>query len=175
MSAAHWHLILNHIPVVTLGLSLLMLAVALVTKHRTLQQVSVCLIVFGALMTVPVYLTGEPAEEHVEHLAGASEALIDQHEDAAEVALVAIGILGVAALGALVGFRRGATLPTWGMVALLFLTMSVGGIMAWTANLGGQIGHAEIRTTSTAEASAEPSIFYRQERRGHSRQHYDDD
>jgi hypothetical protein len=36
MSGAHWHLILNHVPVVTLGLNLLMLAVALVTKHRTL-------------------------------------------------------------------------------------------------------------------------------------------
>ena len=34
MSGAHWHLILNHIPVVTLDLSLLMLVVAAVIKHR---------------------------------------------------------------------------------------------------------------------------------------------
>lgn len=175
MSGAHWHLILNHIPVVTLGLSLLMLAVALVNKNRTLQQVSVSLIVFSALMTIPVYLTGEPAEKQIEHLAGVSEALIKQHEEAAEVALIAIGILGVVALGAMVGFRRAATLPTWGMVVLLLLTMSVGGTMAWTANLGGQIRHPEIRAASMAKASADTASFDRQEGQSRGRQHDKDD
>jgi uncharacterized membrane protein len=175
ISGAHWHLILNHIPVVMLGLSLLMLAVALVTKHRTLQQVSVSLIVFSALMTLPVYLSGEPAEEQIEHLAGVSEALIKQHEEAAEVALIATGIMGVIGLVAMVGFRRAATLPTWAMVVLLLMTLSVGGTMAWTATLGGQIRHPEIRATSTADAASEPRPLDRQERYRSSRDHEDKD
>ena len=40
-----------------------------------------------AVLTIPVFLTGEETEESVEHLAGVSHDLIEEHEELAEKAI----------------------------------------------------------------------------------------
>ncbi len=52
--------------------------------------------VLAALFIIPVYLTGEPAEDGIVGLPGVSKALIEQHAEAAELALG--GLPGVGAL-----------------------------------------------------------------------------
>lgn len=54
-----------------------------------------------AAAAVPTYLTGEPAEEAVEHLPGVVKDLIEIHEERALIALIVAtfgGILGLASL-----------------------------------------------------------------------------
>ncbi len=53
--------------------------------------------VFLALVTVPVYLSGEPAEEIVEDLAGVPHAFIEEHEEIAKVTLIATEVIGALA------------------------------------------------------------------------------
>ncbi len=149
MNGAHLHLVLTHIPIVGIGFGIVLLAVALLKKSRELQQVSFGMLVLLALLTLPVYFTGEPAEELVEELPGISEGTIERHAEAAEVALVAAIILGATAAGAFLFSWRAKPLPQVVSLSVLLLALGVGGALAWTANLGGQIRHTEIRTLTT--------------------------
>ena len=89
-----------------------------------------------------------PAEETVEHLAGVSEAIIEQHEGAALTALIGATLLGAVSLGGLLAFRRSKTVAKTLVTVALFGSLVVSGLMAWTANLGGQIRHSEIRAAA---------------------------
>jgi hypothetical protein len=61
-------------------------------KHRVLFSLGV--FVFTALLALPVYFIGEPAEEVVEHLPGVAKSLIEKHENAALFALLMAGGAG---------------------------------------------------------------------------------
>jgi hypothetical protein len=63
-------------------------------KSTELKKTALGVFVLAALMTIPVDLTGEPAEEGIEGLPGVSETIIEQHEEAAGVAFASIGVLG---------------------------------------------------------------------------------
>ena len=153
MNQAHIHLLLNHIPLVVAGVAALLLAVALVRKSAELKRVSFGLFVLAALITIPVYLTGEPAEEIVENLPGVSGPIVEQHERSALFSLIAIEVLGVVSLFGLFIYRRAAELPKVFAVATLGLSIVAGGLTAWTANLGGQIKHPEIRSGALASST----------------------
>ncbi len=143
MNYAHLHLILNHIPVLGTIFGLLILAFGFIRKSDEVKQTALGIFILSALMTIPVYLTGEPAEEIVENLAGVSEAIIDQHEDWAYYALILMEITGALALLNLIFFHRSFA-KKFLVVTTLSSIIAVGSII-WTANLGGQIRHSEIR------------------------------
>jgi len=145
MSWAHIHLALNHVPVIGLLIALLLLAVATLRRSAELTRVSYALLVLLAATTVVVYLTGEPAEELVENLPGFSEALVEEHEEVALIATIGMGVLGLVALVGLIRFRPPWIAPAWYGRGVLLLALLMGGVMVWTANLGGQIRHSEIR------------------------------
>jgi len=138
--------VLNHFPIIGTVLGVFFLAVALVKHSRELQRVSLSFFILLAVLALPVYFTGAPAAERVEELPGVSEAFIERHEEAALIALVGVELLGILAIGGLVLSRRRNPIPTWLAIAVLLLSIAVGGWMAWTANLGGQIRHTEIRS-----------------------------
>ena len=144
MTFAHLHLLLNHVPVIGVVLGAVLFGAALVRRDSTLVKTTLSLFVALAVVSLVVYLTGGQAEELVENLPGVSESIIETHEDAALVASIAMGILGTASLGALLVFRKRA-LPGWLTAASFAGALAVAGLMGWTANLGGQIRHTEIR------------------------------
>jgi uncharacterized membrane protein len=164
MSWAHLHLALNHVPVIGIVLAILLLGAAVVRRNQELTRVSYWLVLSLAIVTLAVYLTGEPAEELVEDLAGVSEPLIESHEEAALIATVGMSLLGLVAA---VGLRRrqsDAHRSAWFPMMMLILSVSVGALMAWTANLGGQIRHSEIR--SAAAAVVQGSVEAAEEAKG---------
>lgn len=155
MSPAHLHLLLNHVPVLgTIG-AILLLGYALLRRSQDLTRVALGSMVLVALAGVVVYLTGEPAEEAVEHLAGVSEPAIESHEEAALIATILLGAVGAVALGGLVAFRRRATgIPRGFAVFALALSLAPAVAMGYTANIGGQIRHSEIRSEPAAMGQA---------------------
>ena len=150
MSWAHIHLALSHVPVIGLLIVLLLLAVARVRRSTELTRVSYALLVLLAASAVVVYLTGEPAEELVETLPGVSEAIVEEHEEVALIATIGMVILGLVALVGLIRFRAPRIAPAWYGRGVLLLALLMGGVMVWTANLGGQIRHSEIRANGGA-------------------------
>jgi uncharacterized membrane protein len=155
MNWAHIHLLLNHLPLVGTIFGVLLLLLALLRKSEELKRVSLGIFVLTALLALPVYFTGEPAEKVVEYLPGVEEPLIERHENTALFALLMAGGAGVVALAGLILFRRAEKLPGWIVAATLVLSLATSGLMGWTANLGGQIRHTEVRDGFTAPAETE--------------------
>ena len=157
MNGAHLHLLMNHIPVLGTFFGLALLAFAAWKRSDELRKAAFGTLVIAALAGVATYLTGEPAEDGVKGLPGISTALIEHHEEAAGIALGGAIALGVLALGGLIWFRGGQPIKNGFSTLALAAAILVTGLMAWTANLGGQIRHSEIRsgaapmTTSSGE------------------------
>ena len=143
MNAAHLHLLLNHVPVLGAVGLLTLFSIALVRRDSSLARLTLALSVPLAMVSIAVFLTGEPAEEIIEDVAGAVESAIEPHEEAARLATIAFGIFGTAALAALIAFRR-RTLPRWVTGTAVAGTLALSGLMGWTASLGGRIRHTEI-------------------------------
>jgi hypothetical protein len=155
VNAVHLHLVLNHVPVIGAAIGVVLLAIAFGRRSDDLARTTLGLFVVLAATAGVVFLTGEPAEESVERLAGTSESLVEAHERAALGATVLMGIAGAAALAALVAFRR-SSLPRSVVSAGLLIALTVSGAMAWTANLGGRIRHPEIREGTAGQATDGP-------------------
>lgn len=150
MSFGHLHLVLNHLPVIGIPLALLFLGYGTLGRNPGAQRFSLFVLLVVAAIAVPAFLTGEPAEELAEHLPGVGEAQIEPHEDAAKASLLLCLATGLAAAGTLWAGRKrhdmGALVAVTAVLALL-ATASLG----YTANLGGQIRHTELREKMPAE------------------------
>ena len=121
MSSIHLHLLLNHVPVIGTVLGVLLLAVAVARRSDELGRIALWLFALLAGTSVLVFLTGEPAEELVEKLPGFSEALTERHEEAALVATVVVGLVGLFSLAVLAIFRK-RPLARWATPVALVLS-----------------------------------------------------
>jgi uncharacterized membrane protein len=145
MSIVHLHLLLNHVPVIGAMFAVLLLAFALLRNSNDLTKSAFVIFSLLGAVAVVVFLTGGSAEETVEKLPGFSESLTERHEDVALVATILMAAFGVLTLLALWVYRR-RVLPRGIAVTGLIVAIGVSGVMGYTANLGGQIRHTEIRS-----------------------------
>lgn len=144
MDAVHLHLLLTHVPVLATFFSLAILVWAMFSKHPEHYKIAFAGFIVAGVFAVIAFLTGEGAEEIAETIAGVSESAMERHEDVASVALwmtIALGIFGIAGLVwnkfEMKGFRPFVwTIFLYGLITA--------GVLAYTANLGGQIRHTEI-------------------------------
>ena len=146
MSAAHVHLLLNHIPILGSIFGLLVLCYGMLRKSNEIKKTSLGVLVITALLTIPVYLTGDGAAEIVGSLPGVSAAIIQQHDKAATITIVAIEILGAVSLLSLgLSWRSRRELKSWMTLGVFVLALISSGLGAWTGSIGGQIRHTEVR------------------------------
>ena len=176
MSGTHLHLMLTHIPILGIVFGLGLFLFALMKKSIELKKICLGIFVLSAIAAIPVYFTGESAEERVEDLAGVSESIIERHEESAQLALAIVEGLGLVALGGLLRFRYATSIPTVYTVAVICLALSASGVIGWTANLGGQIRHTEIRTEAgTVAADAETEHDGRENNHEHEEEGEEED
>lgn len=145
MNTAHWHLMLNHFPMVGIIIGMLILVAGyLLKKNSVVKQVALGVFVFAALAAIPAYFTGEGAEEAVEHVAGISENTIEEHEDMGKTFAILSGVLGVFALLTLIADRKGhkASGVLYAIVFSLAVITSIYAKQLGTS--GGEIRHPEI-------------------------------
>lgn len=152
MNLAHIHLILNHIPIIGIPVALAFLVYGIYANNRPSQRFALLVLVGLAAMVLPVYFTGEPAEEVVEHLPGVGESFIEAHEDAAMFSLVLTLITGAAAFVA-IWFQNDQTksrVINFGVVGVASLAVLS---LLYTANLGGKIRHTELQSGAAIQQS----------------------
>ena len=173
MDLVHLHLMLNHVPVIGVVLGFLVLLTGVIARSRAVSGVGLALLILSALVAVPVYLTGEPAEELVEKMPGVTESVIGLHESSATISLALVIACGIFAAGALLASRfRASRVNGYLVVATLLLTLITGTSTLRTANLGGQIRHTEIRSGGPAPAATDIGT---DRKRGGGDRHIDDD
>jgi uncharacterized membrane protein len=155
MNSAHLHLLFNHAPILGSAFGLLLLVWGMLRRSDSVSRVGLATLVLSALIAIPAYLTGGPAEHLVEDLPGISEASIHTHEQAALIASYALWALGAACAWVLWRYRRtGVSVPSRYTRFALVGAVVVAGLMSWTSLLGGVIRHTEIRGDAVDRAVA---------------------
>ena len=152
---AHVHLLLNHIPLLGVFFGLVLLAAASYWQNEEWKKAALWAFVIVALLAIPAYLTGEPAEDVVENLPGIEDSLIEEHEDSALLSLIGIEVLGAASLAGLFFFSRSGSIHSGWILACLLLAVVTAAMLGWTAHLGGNIHHPEARSDFAVPANAD--------------------
>lgn len=167
MNDARVHLLLNHIPVIGALFGIAVLLGGIVKQSSELKKAGFVIFVGIALIAVPVFRSGHPAEEIVEDMPGVSERVIETHEDAAKKAMIAVEITGILALISLAASRGSQNTPGSLVALLLAASLATGGLMAKTASLGGKIRHTEIRTGFKSDEKNEEKEKYGHNQKKH--------
>lgn len=144
MDQTHLHLVITHLPIFGSILGCLVLAYGIFAKSIHTQIAAYLLFVVSSIGSGVAYLTGEAAEETVEGIQGIAESMIEEHEDFAVIALVALIVLGVTSLIGLFLIRRKPAFAKTAALTVLVVSLISFGLVTWTGYLGGQIRHTEI-------------------------------
>lgn len=152
MNLTHVHLALTHFPIMGTLLGSGILAYGLFSNNDTAKKISLAIFILMGIMTIPVFMTGEPAEEAVEHLAGVSENIIEEHEELAEKAIWLMGLLGIFSMFNFIALARKTSFVKTITLATLIISVATFGVFAKVGNLGGQIRHTEIRANNSNTA-----------------------
>ncbi len=145
-NAAHLHLILNHFPIIGTAITVIVLGYGVVIDNDAIKRLGMFLIVFLALITIPVFTTGDKADGFIKGNEGVNEENIEAHEEFAEKSVIAMYIAGGVSLLGLVIFRKKKPVPVWFGLTMLGLLIVVNLLMIYTGHLGGKISHGDIMT-----------------------------
>ena len=148
MDQTHIHLLITHLPIFGSILGGIVLAHGLWTNSNQTKIAAYNLFIISAIGAGIAYLTGEAAEETVEHIQGVLEANIKTHEEFALFALISLIILGAASFLGLFLTIKKSTLTRTTAFVILFISLISFGLVARTGYLGGQIRHTEINFTN---------------------------
>lgn len=148
LNAAQIHLALNHVPLFGVLVGAAVLIAGSFLRAEAVKKTGLVLLVLAGVSVVPVYLSGESTEEIVEHKPGISEAVIEAHEESAELSLVLTIATALAAGLVLVSSKlnKPGLEKTAGM-AVVAISLIAFVVMARTAHLGGLIRHPELGGT----------------------------
>ena len=155
MDATHIHLILTHFPIVGTIIGIAILIFGQFTDNKTIKKTAFITIIMMAILTIPVYLSGEEAEDTVENIAGISENIIEEHEELAEVAIWFMGLLGLFSLISYFAVEKEFSFAKIISIITIVISIATFGIFAKLANSGGEIRHSEIRKVNNKDRSSD--------------------
>lgn len=143
---AYRHILLNHIPVIGLAVSWLVLSLGLVTRQVALLLTGLALVAVTAGTALPVAFYGDAAYPAIyDGLDGHGRAWLDRHAERADTWLPTLMVTAALAIVALVAgiARRSLLLPAAALVALVSLAGLAGALLI--AAEGGRVKHPEFR------------------------------
>ena len=150
MNTAHLHLMLNHLPVLGAPMLLALLAYGLGRRLPEVTRIALWCTAALGVVTMVVYLTGEPAEELVESLPTFDHDMVERHEAVALGTTAILVVTATLAAVALWAARRGGRLAATATRLVLAGLLADSAAVAATAWTGGPIGHPEIRAGGPA-------------------------
>ena len=153
MNGAHWHLVVNHLPIIFPIVGVIVMITGLISKSEAVKRTAFMIFIFGALAAIAAMNTGEGAEEVVENINGVSENFIESHEEAAETFAILSYILGgISLLGLWASFKQ-KSFSSIISIATLISAFVVLFFAKQTGTTGGEIRHTEIRSGNNIPAS----------------------
>ncbi|MBP4142705.1 hypothetical protein J3S90_12935 [Flavobacterium sp. P4023] len=152
MNDAHWHLVVNHFPIIGTILALGILIAGLFLKNNSVKNTAYALFIVAAIFAAFSMATGEGAEEMVEDMPTIGKRIIHEHEEIAEKLAIVLYLLGgISVLGIILNLKNHAKAKFISIVAVI---VGIGAV--YVAQLvgtsGGEIRHTEIRATNENNA-----------------------
>src|SRR6516165_4213978 len=167
MNLAHVHLLINHFPTVGFMVGIGLFLFGLFGKSNELKEASLAVFLGIALLTVPVYVSGNAAQSVVCQTGeetpanvcpnpepGVTLAAIQLHESVALFGFIWMIVTGAFSWLGLWQYRRLSRFPAWNLGISFFLTLMTFVVMSRASTLGGEIHHQEIRDAANAAAAA---------------------
>lgn len=151
MDPLHFHLMLNHVPIIATIFSVLVLFFGIYKSEKTVINLALAGFVLSGVFSLVVFLTGNAAIDIVETVEGISLSFVEEHQEAAKMAnFISIMVAIVAISGFLVNKFKPAFFANlkWAVVVLGLVSA---GFFNYTAFLGAQIHHPEIELTLVEE------------------------
>jgi uncharacterized membrane protein len=147
MNATHFHLLSTHLPIFGTLIGMGILAYGILYKKTEAHKIALVIFILIALATIPVFFSGEEAEETVENIAAVSEQTVENHEELAEkVVWLMYGLGALALINLLLIVKKSSSVRAVSILTLI-VSMITFGFFAQVGNLGGQIRHTEINNT----------------------------
>lgn len=151
MNGAHFHMVVNHLPIIFPIVGLIVLLTGLVVKSEPIKRVGFFVFILGAISNMPAFASGEGAEEMAEGLPGVTEHLIHEHEEKAEFFGLMNYLLGLISLVALwLSWKQNAIAKWVALIALIFAPIVIT-LAKSVGTSGGEIRHTEIRKDKTGK------------------------
>lgn len=155
MNAAHFHLMVNHLPIIFPIVGIIVMIVGLAFKSDAVKRAAYLIFIIGSLASVAAMKSGEEAEDVVENLSGVTENYIESHEESAEVFSILTYVLGgFSLLGLWTNFKEKPITNVAGYAVLVFAFV----VLYFgfeTGTTGGEIRHTEIRADSQVPATTQ--------------------
>lgn len=145
MNGAHFHLVVNHLPIIFPIVGLVVMAIGQISKSEAVKRTSFLIFIIGALATIAAMTSGEGAEEVVENLSGISENYIERHEESAEIFALLSYILGFISIVGLWASFKQKTFSSFLTIGTMVFVVVLLFFAKQTGTTGGEIRHTEIR------------------------------
>jgi len=145
MTEAHYHLVVNHFPIIGTILGLGILVAGIFTKNTVVKNVAYILFCIAAVFAALSMTTGEGAEEVVEDMPNIGKQIIHEHEEMAEKLALVLYVLGVVSLlGLYTNIKKHSKAKLVSFLALFIAVVAVF-LAQQVGTSGGEIRHTEIR------------------------------
>jgi len=152
MNGAHWHLVVNHLPIIFPIVAVIVMVTGLVSKSEAVKRTAFMIFILGALAALAAMSSGEGAEEIVEKISGVTENYIENHEETAETfALLSYILGGISLLGLWASFKQKSFSSIISIATLVF-ALVVLFFAKQTGTTGCEIRHTEIRNGNNSPA-----------------------
>ncbi|MBK8600451.1 MAG: hypothetical protein IPN80_07715 [Flavobacterium sp.] len=157
MNDAHWHLVVNHFPIIGTIFGLGILIAGLVLKNKTAVNIAYILFVISAIFGFASMYTGEGAEEMVENLPNVGDQVIHEHEEMAEKLAIALYVLGTFSIAGLVLNMMNHSKAKLVTYVVLLISLAAAFLGKQTGTTGGEVRHTEIRANATTQVGVQQS------------------
>lgn len=145
MNGAHFHLVVNHLPIIFPIVGIIVMITGLIFKSDAVKRTAFLIFIIGSLTSIAAMTSGEGAEEIVENISGVTENYIERHEESAELFSILAYILGGLSLIGLWASIKQKSFSNFLNIGILIFAFVVIYFGKQTGTTGGEIRHTEIR------------------------------
>lgn len=146
MNATHWHLVVNHLPIIFPIVGVMVMITGIISKSEAVKRTAFMIFILGALTAIVAITTGEGAQEAVKTVDEVTVNHIKIHEEIAELFAIFSYILGGISLLGLWASVKQKSFSLLLSIATLVFAFVVLFFAQWTGKKGGEIRHKIIRS-----------------------------
>lgn len=152
-TATHFHLLVNHFPIVGVFFALLVISWAQMSKNIEVKKLALFVLVLIGAFSILSSVTGDKAEHDVEKMPLISKNMIHEHEEVAEKANILAIVTAALAIANLVMIVRKGQAHNALWLVTIGLTYILAVLMVLAGSFGGKIRRPDLRGESFFSSS----------------------